>query len=460
MIRDYVAVLDARRARQGRHRLHRRLDRRPARASRPSSRRSSAMDDVLECHHVTGACTLMLKVKTDDTETLERVIDPVREIEGVTRTETMVVLSTHTERTRIALPVPEAAAAAVARRSGAAGRRAARRAGRRARGGDDGDGRDAATRRQGLYDPAYEHDACGVGFVANIRGETLARRGAQGHPGAREPRAPRRLRLRPGDRRRRRHPDPAARRASCAARRRALGIELPPAGPLRGRHGVPLAGRRRSGAWQRGALRARRRATRASACSAGATCPHDPDAIGRVAREGLPRIRQVFVGAAARPRPGRLRAQALRDRAASIEKRGRGRAGGFFYVPSLSSRTLVFPGMLMSTPDRALLPGPHRPGGRVGARARALALQHQHDAQLGRSRIRSATSRTTARSTRCAATATGCTRARARCARSCFGDDLQQALPDHARGRERLGAASTTCSSSWCSPGASCPRRS
>ena len=24
---------------------------------------------------------------------------------------------------------------------------------------------------QGLYDPAFEHDACGVGFVANIRGE-------------------------------------------------------------------------------------------------------------------------------------------------------------------------------------------------------------------------------------------------------------------------------------------------
>ncbi|MGH7065840.1 MAG: class II glutamine amidotransferase, partial [Stellaceae bacterium] len=24
--------------------------------------------------------------------------------------------------------------------------------------------------RQGLYDPRNEHDACGVGFVANIRG--------------------------------------------------------------------------------------------------------------------------------------------------------------------------------------------------------------------------------------------------------------------------------------------------
>src|SRR3954464_11099476 len=25
--------------------------------------------------------------------------------------------------------------------------------------------------KQGLYDPANEHDACGVGFVVNIRGE-------------------------------------------------------------------------------------------------------------------------------------------------------------------------------------------------------------------------------------------------------------------------------------------------
>jgi Lrp/AsnC family leucine-responsive transcriptional regulator len=63
----------------------------------------AAMDEVLECHHVTGGYTLMLKVKTRSTETLERLIDSVRGVEGVARTETMVVLSTHTERTRIFL---------------------------------------------------------------------------------------------------------------------------------------------------------------------------------------------------------------------------------------------------------------------------------------------------------------------------------------------------------------------
>ena len=68
-----------------------------------------AMDEVLECHHVTGAHTLMLKVKTRNTETLEELIDAVRSLEGVGRTETMVVLSTNVERTRIPLPVREEA---------------------------------------------------------------------------------------------------------------------------------------------------------------------------------------------------------------------------------------------------------------------------------------------------------------------------------------------------------------
>ena len=66
------------------------------------------LGDVLECHHVTGQHTLMLKVRTESTETLERLIDMIRRIEGVTRSETMVVLSTHSERTRVALDVADA----------------------------------------------------------------------------------------------------------------------------------------------------------------------------------------------------------------------------------------------------------------------------------------------------------------------------------------------------------------
>ena len=62
-----------------------------------------ALDEVLECHHVTGSHSLMLKVKTRNTESLEHLIDSVRGVPGVTRTETMVVLSTHAEHSRIAL---------------------------------------------------------------------------------------------------------------------------------------------------------------------------------------------------------------------------------------------------------------------------------------------------------------------------------------------------------------------
>jgi Lrp/AsnC family leucine-responsive transcriptional regulator len=76
--------------------------------------------DVLECHHVTGQHTLMLKVKTESTETLEALIDRIRAIEGVTRTETMVVLSTHTERTCVSLDIEEAPQPRRSRRPGRA----------------------------------------------------------------------------------------------------------------------------------------------------------------------------------------------------------------------------------------------------------------------------------------------------------------------------------------------------
>jgi Lrp/AsnC family transcriptional regulator, leucine-responsive regulatory protein len=61
------------------------------------------LDDVLECHHVTGQHTLLLKVKTRNTASLEELIKAIRMINGVSRTETMVVLSTYTERTQIAV---------------------------------------------------------------------------------------------------------------------------------------------------------------------------------------------------------------------------------------------------------------------------------------------------------------------------------------------------------------------
>lgn len=62
---------------------------------------------ILECHHVTGGYTLLLKAKTRNIRALDLLIGRIRSIDGVKSTETMVVLSTHTERVNLALDVAE-----------------------------------------------------------------------------------------------------------------------------------------------------------------------------------------------------------------------------------------------------------------------------------------------------------------------------------------------------------------
>jgi Lrp/AsnC family leucine-responsive transcriptional regulator len=102
VIRSYVAILDARRLGRDVTAFIGVSTSRPD-AIREVESSMAGIDEVLECHHVTGVHTLMLKVKTRNTESLERLIEAVRSLEGVSRTETMVVLSTHAERSRIAL---------------------------------------------------------------------------------------------------------------------------------------------------------------------------------------------------------------------------------------------------------------------------------------------------------------------------------------------------------------------
>jgi len=53
--------------------------------------------DVLECHHVTGDESFILKVKSANTGSLEKLLGEIRSVEGVTRTVTNVVLSTAKE---------------------------------------------------------------------------------------------------------------------------------------------------------------------------------------------------------------------------------------------------------------------------------------------------------------------------------------------------------------------------
>ena len=53
--------------------------------------------DVLECHHVTGDESFILKVKSANTGSLEKLLGQIRSVEGVTRTVTKIVLSTAKE---------------------------------------------------------------------------------------------------------------------------------------------------------------------------------------------------------------------------------------------------------------------------------------------------------------------------------------------------------------------------
>jgi Lrp/AsnC family leucine-responsive transcriptional regulator len=50
--------------------------------------------DVLECHHVTGDESFILKVRSANTVSLEKLLGEIRSVEGVTHTVTKVVLST------------------------------------------------------------------------------------------------------------------------------------------------------------------------------------------------------------------------------------------------------------------------------------------------------------------------------------------------------------------------------
>ena len=53
--------------------------------------------DVLECHHVTGDESFIVKVKSANTGSLEKLLGQIRSVEGVTRTVTKIVLSTAKE---------------------------------------------------------------------------------------------------------------------------------------------------------------------------------------------------------------------------------------------------------------------------------------------------------------------------------------------------------------------------
>jgi glutamate synthase domain-containing protein 2/glutamate synthase domain-containing protein 1/glutamate synthase domain-containing protein 3 len=202
--------------------------------------------------------------------------------------------------------------------------------------------------KEGLYDPANEHDACGVGFVANIRGEkshdvvhkgiqvlcNLEHRGACGCDPETGDGAGLLVQI----------PDAFLRREA-----RSRGIELPP--PGRYAVGMMFMARDEAAASEQVRVFEGIVASEGQRVLGWRDVPHDPQAIGRVARESLPRIRQVFVaadGVAARDQDAFERKLYVIRRLAEKALGEGADPQRFFYVPSLSSRTLVYVGMLIS----------------------------------------------------------------------------------------------------------------
>lgn len=61
-----------------------------------------ALPEVLECHRVAGQQSYLLKIRTENTTTLDRLlVEGLRTIPGVTHTDTTIVLASIKEETRV-----------------------------------------------------------------------------------------------------------------------------------------------------------------------------------------------------------------------------------------------------------------------------------------------------------------------------------------------------------------------
>ena len=161
-----------------------------------------------------------------------------------------------------------------------------------------------------------------LGFIAHIKGRKSARHRHAGPVDPREPHASRRDGRRPAARRRRRHPDPAARRASCAARAASSASRCRrSANTASGMVFLPQEPASRMACEQE---IERAIASEGQVLLGWRDVPTDNAGLSERTKEVEPVIRQVFVArGVARHRPGRARAQALRDPQAGRATRSR-----------------------------------------------------------------------------------------------------------------------------------------
>jgi glutamate synthase (NADPH/NADH) large chain len=201
-----------------------------------------------------------------------------------------------------------------------------------------------------LRDPRIEHDACGVGFVVNVKGEkshriveqglevlrNLTHRGACGCDPLTGDGAGILVQV----------PDAFLRREAKAAR-----IEL----PAEGAYGVgmvflPAEVRQRNECQK---LFEKVVRSEGQKLLGWRRVPVDAAAPGPLARSAMPEIRQVFVGAGRRTREQDALERSLyviRKRVEQLVRTSGMPDSERFYVPSLSSRTVVYKGLLL--PDQ------------------------------------------------------------------------------------------------------------
>jgi glutamate synthase domain-containing protein 1 len=231
----------------------------------------------------------------------------------------------------------------------------------------------------GLYSPAHEHDACGVGFVAHIAGrkshaiveqglkilENLNHRGAVGADRLMGDGAGILIQI----------PDDYF-RAEMAAQ----GVEL----PAPGEYGVGMVFLPKEHASRLACTQELERAVKAEGqvvlgwrdVPVDAEMPMSP-----AVRAKEPVLRQIFIGRG----PDVIVPDALERKLYVIRKTASSAIQALklthsreYYVPSMSCRTIIYKGPAARQPGRQVLPRPRRPATDLGAGARPPALLDQH----------------------------------------------------------------------------------
>jgi Lrp/AsnC family leucine-responsive transcriptional regulator len=62
---------------------------------------AKVMDEILEIHAITGDGSHLLKIRTENTSTLEKLLSKIQSWNGVINTSTSIVLSTHKETLKL-----------------------------------------------------------------------------------------------------------------------------------------------------------------------------------------------------------------------------------------------------------------------------------------------------------------------------------------------------------------------